>query len=76
MGAMKKVQAREALFVSWGGFKQTVYKEAAPSFFSVRLWNQNDLLDHLFAHYDHLDEDLKAELPLKRVWMVAAQRRE
>lgn len=25
------------------------------------------------THYDHLDEDLKAELPLKRVWMVAAQ---
>ena len=36
-------------------------------------WTQKELLEQLFAHYDHLDEDLKAELPLKRVWMVAAQ---
>jgi restriction system protein len=73
MGTMKKVQAHEALFVSWSGFKPTVYKEIAPSFFSVRLWNQKDLLQQLFAHYDHLDEDLKAELPLKRIWTIAAQ---
>jgi restriction system protein len=72
MGAMKKVQAHEALFVSWSGFKPTVYKETAPSFFSVRLWNQKDLLQQLFAHYDHLDDDLKAKLPLKRIWTVAA----
>ncbi len=73
MGAMKKAQANEALFVSWSGFKPTVYNELAPSFFSVRLWNQKDLLQQLFAHYDQLDEDLKAELPLKRIWTVAAQ---
>ena len=29
--------------------------------------------EHLFEHYDRLDDDLKAELPLKRIWMVAAQ---
>ena len=34
---------------------------------------QKELLDALFAHYDHLDDDLKAELPLKRIWTVAAQ---
>lgn len=35
--------------------------------------NPKGLLEQLFVHYDHLDEDLKAELPLKRVWMVAAR---
>ncbi len=30
----------------------------------------------LFAHYDQLDPDLKAELPLKRIWTVAAQEEE
>jgi restriction system protein len=72
MGVMKKVQANEALFVSWSGFKPTVPKEVAPSFFSVRLWNRNDLLEQLFSHYDRLDEDIKAELPLKRIWTVAS----
>ena len=42
-------------------------------FFRVLLWAQKELLEQLFTLYDHLDEELKAELPLKRVWMVAAQ---
>jgi restriction system protein len=42
----------------------------------VRLWTQKELLEQLFTHYDHLDEDLKAELPLKRIWTVAAQEEE
>ena len=72
-GAMQSVHASEGLFVSWSGFKSSVYKQSAPSFFSVRLWTQKELLEQLFAHYDNLDEDLKAELPLKRIWTVAAQ---
>jgi restriction system protein len=27
----------------------------------------------LFEQYERLDDELKAELPLKRVWMVAAR---
>lgn len=30
-------------------------------------------MEQLFAHYDRLDDDLKAELPLKRIWTVAVQ---
>jgi restriction system protein len=75
-GAMKKFQAQEALFVSWGGFKQNVYKEVSSSFFSLRLWTQTELLEKLFLHYDQLEEDLKAELPLKQIWTVAVQEEE
>ena len=73
LGAVAKFGAQEGLFVAWGGFKTNVQKEMAPSFFRVRLWTQKELLEQLFAHYDQLDEDLRAELPLKRVWTVAAQ---
>lgn len=73
LGAITKFGAQEGLFVSWDGFRGTVQKELAPSFFRVRLWSQKELLEALFAHYDHLDEDLRAELPLKRIWTVAAQ---
>ncbi|MBU1405164.1 MAG: restriction endonuclease [Proteobacteria bacterium] len=73
LGAVSKFGADEGLFVSWGGFKSNVQKELAASFFRVRLWTQKELLEQLFDHYDHLDEDLKAELPLKRIWTVAAQ---
>lgn len=73
LGAVSKFGADEGLFVSWSGFKSNVQKELAASFFRVRLWTQKELLEQLFALYDHLDEDLKAELPLKRIWTVAAQ---
>jgi restriction system protein len=72
-GAMQSVGATEGLFVSWGGFKPTVYKQALPSFFNVRLWTQKELLENLFEHYDKLDPELRAELPLKRIWTVAAE---
>lgn len=72
LGAVSKFGAEQGLFVSWSGFKTNVQKELAPSFFRVRLWTQKDLLEALFAHYDQLDDDLRAELPLKRIWTVAA----
>ena len=76
LGAVTKFGAQEGLFVSWSGFKTNVQKELAASFFRVRLWTQKELLEALFAHYDNLDDDLKAELPLKRIWTVAVQAEE
>ncbi len=73
LGAVSKFGASEVLFVSWSGFKTNVQKELAPSFFKVRLWTRKELLAQLFAHYDELGEDLRAELPLKRIWTVAVQ---
>jgi restriction system protein len=72
IGAMQNVQADQGLLVSWGGFKQSVYKEIATQFFRVRLWDQDDLINELLEHYHQLDEDLRAELPLKRIWSVAS----
>lgn len=73
LGAMTKFNADQGLFVAWNGFKSTVEKELATQFFRLRLWSQKELLEQLFAHYAQLDADLKAELPLKQVWMVASQ---
>lgn len=73
LGAVTKFGATEGLFVSWGGFKPNVQKELAANFFRVRLWSQKEILEQLFATYDKLDDDLKAELPLKRIWTITAQ---
>ncbi|MCH9651898.1 MAG: restriction endonuclease [Deltaproteobacteria bacterium] len=73
IGAVTKFGAQEGLFVSWSGFKSNVQKELASSFFRMRLWSQKELLEALFAVYDRLDEELKAELPLKRIWAVAVK---
>lgn len=73
LGAVSKFHADEGLFVSWSGFKPNVQRELAGSFFRIRLWSQEDLLKAVFDTYERLDEELKAELPLKRVWTVAMQ---
>jgi restriction system protein len=71
VGSMQNVQADQGLLVSWGGFKSSVDKEVPTQFFRVRLWDQSTLIDQLLQHYDTLDADLRAELPLKQVWVVS-----
>ena len=67
-GVMQKVRAEQGLLVSWGGFKNTTLQEARDAFFSTRLWDAGDILEAIFKHYDHFDDELKVELPLKRIW--------
>jgi restriction system protein len=72
-GAMQSVRADQGLLVCWGGFKSSIDRERAQHFFDVRLWDQDDLIEQLLQQYERLDEDLRAELPLKRIWTVAAE---
>jgi len=72
VGTMQDVQADQGLLVCWGGFKPTIKREASRLFFKVRLWDQNDLIDQILMNYDKLDEEIRAELPFKRIWTVAA----
>ena len=76
IGAVTKYNAKQGLFVSLGGFKTNVQKELASSFFKIRLWTKTELLENLFMNYDKLDEAIKAELPLKRIWIIAGQEEE
>jgi len=73
VGTMQHVGADQGLLVCWGGFKSTVLRELPRQFFKVRIWDQNDLIEQFLAHYDRLDEEVRAEIPLKRVWAVAGQ---
>jgi restriction system protein len=71
IGAMQSVGADQGLFVSWAGFKATVLKEVPVQFFKVRVWNQDDLIEQLLDNYNKLDQDIRAELPLKQIWTIA-----
>ncbi len=72
IGTMANVGADRGLLVCWGGFKSSIIKEKARMFFKVRLWDRDDLLDQIFENYDRLSESMHAELPLQRVWALAA----
>lgn len=72
IGTMQKVGAGYGLLVSWGGFRKSYKAELAQQYFRVRLWDQNDLIEHLLQNYERMPESIRAELPLQRVWCLAS----
>lgn len=69
-GTMKNFGADQGLFVSWGGYRSSVLREAARAWFEIRLWDADDVVRMIQTHYDQLPEELQAELPLKRIWTL------
>ena len=44
----------------------------SPSLLTInRIWDQKDIIEQLLKYYDKLDDDIKADLPLKRIWTIA-----
>lgn len=72
-GVMSKVRAEQGLLVSWGGLTNQAQQEARDAFFSIRLWDQGSLLEEIFKYYEKFDDELKAELPLKRMWGLVVE---
>lgn len=72
-GVMPNFGASQGLLVSWGGFKSSVAKEARRLFFNVRLWDADDLVDAILDNYEQLPEDIRVELPLKRIWTLVPE---
>jgi restriction system protein len=70
-GVMKKVNATHGLLVCWGGFKSSIDRDETQQYFHVRLWDADDVIDELLKVYDKLDADIRAQIPLKRVWTLA-----
>ena len=64
------MEPSEGCWPAWGGFNNVVKPETRLSFFSVRLWDANDLIAAVLRNYDRLPEELQSELPLKRVWTL------
>ena len=75
-GTLKNFSAEQGLLVSLGGFKSTVLSEARRIYFEIRLWDTNDLMQNLLENYERLHEDIRAELPLKRIWALVPEEAE
>lgn len=72
-GVMSQVKAKQGLLVSWTGFNNNVIKEARNEFFIIRLWDSKELLNAIFKYYEKFSDELKAELPLKRIWSLVLE---
>ncbi|MCB1353022.1 MAG: restriction endonuclease [Rhodobacteraceae bacterium] len=70
IGSVQDTQADHGLIVSWGGFTAPVRRRLNELYFRVRLWGRDDLVDNLLNVYEALPEDIRADLPLRRVWTL------
>lgn len=70
LGVMGKVKSEFGLLVSWSGFNTKVLSEAKDQFLFIRLWTADDILDNIFKYYDNFSDEFKAELRLKRFWIL------
>lgn len=70
VGVMTNYNANYGLLVSWYGFKTSVIKEIPKQFFKVRIWDSKNVIQEIFNNYEKLSDEIKAEIPLKRVWML------
>lgn len=57
--------ADHGLMVSLGDFTRAVRNENERTFFQIRLWGPNDLVDKLLETYDDLPDDIRSEIPLR-----------
>jgi restriction system protein len=73
IGAVQDTQADQGLLVCWAGFTRAVEQRRNELFFRIRLWGRADVLDALFEVYDRLPEEFRAELPLRRTWMLVPE---
>ena len=64
-GRIGNYGADHGLLVSLVGFTPEVRNENVRSFFQIRLWGPNELVDKLLAIYDALPEDIRREILLK-----------
>ncbi len=75
-GVLGNFNAEQGLIVSWGGYRNSVGREIAQRFFKTRLWDSDELVRQLQENYDQLPDDIQAELPVKRIWVLARDEEE
>lgn len=73
IGTMSNFNADYGLLVSWYGFKTSVIKEIPKQFFKVRLWDSKKVIEEIFNNYDKLNDNMKSDIPLKRIWILNAE---
>jgi restriction system protein len=72
-GVMSRVGAEQGLFVSLDGFNKTAMGNVRDLFFKVRLWDDKKLIANLLNSYEKLPDEIQAELPMKRIWIVVPE---
>ena len=64
-GNIENFGAQYGLMVSLADFTDAVLKENERSFFNIRLWGPDELVERLLETYDSLPGEIRADIPLQ-----------
>jgi restriction system protein len=70
-GAMSTHGADQGLLVAWGGITRQARDTLRHQRLRVRVWEATDLVEAVLRTYDRLPEEIRAKLPLKRIWVLS-----
>ena len=68
-GALGSHGADQALLVAWGGLNRQAQAQLVNQHFRIRVWDADELINAVCRNYPHLPYEVRAELPLKQVWV-------
>lgn len=68
-GAIHRFQADQALLVTFGGVTGPAKAYVETQYFNIRVWTIDDIIRAIYRHYPVLDNEMKARLPLKQIWV-------
>ncbi|MDA7953731.1 MAG: restriction endonuclease [Nitrosopumilus sp.] len=71
--AAAEVNATHRLLVAWSGVEGCNKMDKTRSYFTTRVWTQDDVVDELVSVYDDLDDEFRARIPLRRLWAVVEE---
>jgi len=69
-GAMASHKADQGLLVAWGGLNKAATQAIRTDRLSIRVWDADQVLDHIFAVYDRLPDETRTRLPLRQAWVL------
>jgi restriction system protein len=69
-GVMATHGADQGLLVTWRGLTKEAQDALENHKLRVRIWQAADVVDAVLMNYERLPAEIRAALPLKRVWML------
>lgn len=63
--------AEQGLLVAWGGLTKPARDALKNQRLRVRVWEAGDVVDAALRTYDRLPEEIRTQVPLRRVWMLS-----
>lgn len=73
LGSVSKHSPAQGLLVAWGGVTAPARKTVLDNYFRIRVWESAALVKQILANYPKLPEEIRADLPLKQIWIAVEE---